>query len=116
MTVWQMEQGQELPARTIDWYDADGTPVDFSSGWTFTVKVSAIAAPTTTLVTKTSGITGAATVPNVTIDWSTSELSSLTAAGARYVVRLIARRTADSKDRVFRPGDPIVLQLFSASN
>ena len=115
MSVWQMEQGQELPALPIEWLDADGNAIDFSSGWTFTVKISASGAPTVALVTKTSGITGAATLPNVTIDWTTSELSSLPAAGAKYDVRLIARRTADSKDRVFRPGDPIKLQLFSTA-
>lgn len=115
MTVWMMEVGQELPALPLNWLDADGAAIDFSSGWTFTVKIAAQTAPTTTLVTKTSGITGAASLPNVTIDWTTSELSSLTAPG-KYVVRVIARRTADSKDRVFRPGDPIVLQLFPSSS
>ncbi len=115
MTVWMMEVGQELPARPLNWLDYNGDAVPFATGYTFTVKISAQTAPTTTLVTKTSGITGADTLPNVTIDWSTSDTASLTAPG-KYVVRVIARRTADSKDRVFDPGNPIVLQLFPSSS
>lgn len=113
MTTWIMEVGQELPSRTLDWLDSSGTPVDFSSGWTFTVKISKQSTPTVTLVEKTSGITGAATSPNVTIDFTASELS--TVAPGKYVVRVIARRTADSKDRVFNPGSPIELVMTATS-
>lgn len=114
-TAWAMEVGQELPALPLEWLDKDGSVIDFSSGWTFTVKLSTQTAPTVAVLTKTSGITSAATSPNVTIDWTTSELASLTAGGTVYELRVIARRTADSKDRVFRPGDPIKLRLFDTA-
>lgn len=118
MSEWRMEVGQELPALPLVWLASDGSVIDFSTGWTFTVKISAASAPTTTLVTKTSGITGAATSPNVTIDWSTSELSGLMVSplGSLFVVRVSARRTADDKDRVFNPGNPLKLRLFPASS
>lgn len=72
--------------------------------------------PNTAVVTKTTGITGAATSPNVVIDWGTSDFSTLTpsAAGAEHVVHVTARRTSDTKDRVFRPADPITIALYTA--
>ena len=89
--------GAELPDTAIAWYDRDGTIIDFSSGWTFTVKVGT---GTTASFTKSTNITGASTAPNVTIAWATSsELSTLTAGN--YRIELVARRTSDSKDRAF---------------
>lgn len=107
---------QELPAIAVAWSDRDGTLIDFSTGWTFTAKIALATNPTVVLATKTTGITGAATSPNVTIDFSTSDFSALTAAaaGTLYVVHLYARRTADSKDRVFRPSAPVQFQLLPA--
>lgn len=115
-TVYAYRKDQELPALTVSWLDADGAVIDFSTGWTFTVKIALASAPTAVLVTKTTGITGAATAPNVTIDWSTTDWSTLTATanGTAYVAHLYARRTADSKDRVFRPADPITFRLYAA--
>ncbi len=87
---------QELPSTPVTWRDSDGVVVDFSSGWTFTFEASKNGA---VVLSKTSGITGAATAPNVTIDWAVDELAAVTAD--TYSARLIARRVADSKDRVF---------------
>lgn len=103
MTDLRYYSDQELPALAVEWRDRDDTVIDFSSGWTFTAKVCATATPNTVALSKTTGITGASTSPNVTIDFATTDFSGLTAstAGTRYVVRLYARRTADSKDRVF---------------
>lgn len=102
---YQYRKDQELPAIPVNWYDNTGTIRDFSGGWTFTAKVCNAGTPDTIALTKTSGITGAATAPNITIDWSTTDFSTLTATstGTIYVVYLYARRTADSKDDVF-PG------------
>lgn len=107
---------QELPALGLEWRDGTGALIDFSSGWTFTVMVATSAAPNTAVLTKTTGITGAATSPNVVIDWATSDFSGLTpsATGAEHVVHVTARRTADSKDRVFRPSDPVTIALYTA--
>jgi hypothetical protein len=110
--------GQELPAMAFAWTDRTNTVIDYSTGWTFTAKVCTAAAPTTTLLTKTTGITGAATSPNITVDWTTTDLSALTAAatGTDYVVHLIARRTADSKDRQYSPGKLPTFTLFPAAS
>lgn len=118
-TRWNYTTAQELPAMTLELLTSDDapTPVDLSSGWTFTAKVAAKSAPTTTLLNKTTGITGASTLPNVTIDWSTSDWSGLptpTADGTVYVVEVTARRTVDSKDIVFRPESKPELTLWPA--
>lgn len=89
--------GAELGDLAITWYDTDGTLIDFSSGWTFQVKVGVTGQAA--LVTKTTGITGAATAPNVTVAWAaTGDLNDITTAGT-YTVQVRATRTADSKVR-----------------
>lgn len=110
--VYEYMADQELPAIPVEWRDKDGALIDFSSGWTFTAKVCAANTPTTIALTKTTGITGAATSPNVLIDWTTSDFASLTPGP--QVVHLYARRTSDSKDRVFRPAKPITFLLLTA--
>ena len=107
---------QELPVSTVEWLDNTGATRDFSAGWTFTAKVCAASAATTVLLSKTTGITGAATLPNITIAWSTTDFSGLSASetGAAYVCHLYARRTADTKDDVFSPGKPISFTLLTA--
>lgn len=107
--MYAYRQDQELPAMAIEWLDSNGDVIDFSTGWTFTAKVATKTIPGTALITKTTGITGAATSPNVVIDWSTTDWSALAPAtgGTVHVVHLTARRTSDSKDRVFRPERPI---------
>jgi len=89
---------QELPSLPFHWFDADGTVIDFSIGWTFTLEF--ITKKNGKLVhTKAAGITGAAALPNVVCTWTIGDLSAFTAG--TYKVRLVARRTADSFDRVF---------------
>lgn len=99
--------GCELPDTALTWYDSSDNLIDFSAGYTFTAKVGTPGS--TALITKTTGITGAATSPNVTIAWSTAELASLTAQ-ANYAIQVIARRTSDSKDRGF----PVAISLTVA--
>lgn len=110
--------GQALPAMGLVWSNADGTLIDFSSGWTFSVKIADATTPTTTIVTKTTGITGAATSPNITINWTSSDFNTLTAStsGVRYVVNVSATRNADSLRRDFRPNyqQPADFTLFTA--
>lgn len=90
-----MIQGADLPDLALTWKDRSGNLIDFSSGWTFSVKVGVVAG--TALITKTTNITGAATAPNLTISWATSEVGTL-AAGS-YVVEIIATETSDSRER-----------------
>ena len=102
---------QELPVATFDWSNAGE---DFSTGWTFTVRLARTTARATTVLLKTTGITSTAT--SVTVAWSTTDWSGLEAAttGTSYFVYLYARRTADSKDIEFRPGQPVTLTLYAA--
>jgi len=103
--VFSYRKDQELPALPVTWKDRDGAIRDFSSGWTFTVKIALADTPTVVLATKSAGITGAATAPNVLIDWAVTDWDNLTAsaAGIKYVAHVYARRNADSKDAVFPP-------------
>lgn len=100
--------GAELPDITLTWYDSNNNLIDFSTGYTFTIKVGIPGS--TALFTKTTGITGAATDPNVTIAWATTlELATLT-VGTLYTAQVIARRTSDSKDRFFPGGFPLIIE------
>jgi hypothetical protein len=98
-TTIEYTAGAELPDLALELLDASGTVIDFSSGWTFTVRVGPTAGGAA-LFTKTTAISGAATSPNVVVGWSTAgELSAL--APGQYRLELWCRRTADSKDRCF---------------
>lgn len=73
-------QGAERPTLRLWLLDDDGTLVDFSAGYTFSLKIGL--AGQTPLLTKTSGITGAAGAgveptgtPNVVVSWSAGELA-----------------------------------------
>jgi len=88
---------QETPSFAVAWKDRDGDLVDFSSGYTFTaqlVKAGVVA------LTKTAGIAGNSTSPNVTVAWTTDELDGLSGV---YEVHLKA--TTGGADRFFRPGN-----------
>jgi hypothetical protein len=88
-------KGAELPNVDITWLDSAGDPVNFSTGYTFTVKIGT--AGSAAAVTKTTGITGTATAPNIVISWTANELD-ITAG--TYDMDIIARETATSKDRI----------------
>lgn len=105
-------QGSDLPDLAINWYDSAGNPVDFSSGWSYQVKVAPVNS-TVASFTKTTGVTGAATTPNLTISWATTgELNSLDAGS--YVVQVRATRSSDDRQR-FNP-EPIVINIREAIN
>src|SRR5262245_47747446 len=95
--------GAELPDIGLVWRDANGQIINFASGHTFTLR---IATPTTT--TKSTGITGAATAPNITIAVAAAEWDSLPVG--QWQAQLWARRTSDSKDRVM----PLVVNVTPA--
>ncbi len=90
----------ERPGWNIWWLDDAGELIDFSSGYTFSLKIGPRNG--TALLTKTTGITGAAGsgveptgTPNVVVTWSTGEL-----AIAQGVYRLELTATTSSTDRV----------------
>lgn len=91
----------ERPEVKLWLVDDDGTLIDFSSGYTFSFKIGNVGS--TALLTKTSGITGAAGVgveptgtPNVTVTWAAGELAI---APGSYAWQLTC--TTTSLDRVF---------------
>jgi hypothetical protein len=65
-----------LPDIEITWYDDAGNLIDMTAA-TFLVQVSLSDDLSASLITKAAGITGAATAPNMTVQWSAGELSVL---------------------------------------
>jgi hypothetical protein len=93
-----------LPSSKLWLLDDDNTLIDLSTGYTFSFKIGANGS--TAIVTKTSGLTGAAGAgaepdgtPNITIVWDDAELGS--EAPGQYVWQLTATATSGGKDRVF---------------
>jgi hypothetical protein len=116
--VYRFRTDQELPVIPMHWANEDGTARDFSTGWTFTAKLGLASTPSVTLLTKSAGITGAATYPNISIAMAVAEWAGLATppeTGTRYVFTVYARRTADSRDEVF-PGDGPQILLLPASS
>lgn len=70
----------EDPNLRIWWFDDAGNLIDFSTGYTWSLKIGPVNG--TALVTKTTGITGAAGAgveptgtPNVVVQWAAGELN-----------------------------------------
>jgi hypothetical protein len=89
----EYEIGEELDDLAVTWTDSVGNIRDFASGWTFEFKLGVLGSAA--VLTKTAGITGAATSPNIVIAFATEEL---VVAANTYTGQLRARRTSDSKD------------------
>jgi hypothetical protein len=93
MSIVRYHATAERPTLRISWYDDDDALIDFSTGYAFSLKVGNLGSAA--LLTKTSGITGAATAPNVTIAWTAGELAL---TPGTYTYELTA--TTSSLDRV----------------
>jgi hypothetical protein len=98
MTIIRYYAGAERPDITLTWRDASGAIIDLATGYTFELKIGSPGV--TAEVTKTTGITGAQTAPNVTIAFLAAELDALPTG--RYSGQLRARNTATSQDRYMR--------------
>lgn len=99
MTPITYYKNAEDPSTRIWWEDDDGSLVDFSAVTSWSVKIGQVGE--TALLTKTSGVTGAAGAgaepsgtPNLVIVWAAGELNL--AAGA-YVMQVVA--TTTGRDR-----------------
>jgi hypothetical protein len=88
--------GALLPDTKLVW-EQDGNLIDFSVSHSYSVEIEPWAGGALSFAAKTSGITGAATSPNVTIAWSSGEIDSLTLGS--YRVEITATRSSDSKPR-----------------
>lgn len=100
MTPISYFKNAEDPNTRIWWLDDDGTLIDLSGVSSWSLKIGQIGE--TALLTKTSGISGAAGAgteptgtPNVVIVWSAGELNL---ASGSYTMQLTATTTA--RDRV----------------
>jgi hypothetical protein len=91
-------KGAEHPDLRLTWESDSGAIIDFSSGYTFELKLGhgGLSAAST----KTNGITGAQTSPNVLITFAAAELDALPAG--LYEAQLRANLTAANKDRYMR--------------
>ena len=65
-----------LPDILFTWEDANGNPIDFSTGWIFRMTIGR--PPNPAVITKTSGFNGLTAAPNLRVSWVSGELSSLT--------------------------------------
>jgi hypothetical protein len=98
----------ERPTLDIWWLARDTTLIDFSSGYTFSLKIGTIGS--TAVLTKTTGITGATGsgveptgVPNIQIAWSAGELATLNPNNLLSVLYdFILTATISGLDRVLR--------------
>ena len=109
MARWRYRTDQEDPAYVVTWLDRNGDPIDFSSGYTFSLKLVSATAGTTAL-TKTTGITGAATAPNVSVVWSAAELAAV--AVGDYIPHLTA--TTGGRDRVMPDPAADIIEIYAA--
>lgn len=94
-------RGAELPSAAFWWTDRQKQLIDFSTGHTFTLKLGRPGA--TAVLTKTSGITGAAGAgveptgtPNLVVAWSANELDI---PGGSYMLTITAT-DGSSRDRI----------------
>jgi len=88
-----------LPDANFLWLDASGNPIDFSSGWTFQMKIGR--PPNSAKILVTSGIIGSTSVngsSNLTVVWPPNALSSLTAG--RWYFQITATQTSSGAQRI----------------
>jgi hypothetical protein len=107
-SIWTYRADQELPSWAADWKDRDGNLINFATGWTFAVKLMPQTGSGTGL-TKTTGITGYATSPNIVVAWAPGELNI-----APNIYKLHLTAIGAGGDRVYRPGDPPKIQIVAA--
>lgn len=101
MTTITYRRGQEDPPLELPWLQADGTALDLSAGYTFTVQ---LVASGTAAVTKTTGIVGSSGA--VTITWAANELNI-----APGVYDLLVTATSGARDRCYAPDSPPRLRI-----
>lgn len=91
------QRNQELPGLRFPWEQADGIPLDLSTGYTIRCEVYArgAAAP---VKTKTAGVAGYD--GGVTVDWAPADLDLDPGV---YLLMIVARDGLNN-DRVFSPG------------
>lgn len=100
MSIHYPTNQSSLPDLTFRWLDANGAPIDFSTGWTFRMTIGR--PPNSAKITKTSGITGtngANGANNLIVSWNVNELSTLT-GGRWYFIITATYGPAGGKQRI----------------
>jgi hypothetical protein len=87
----------------VETFISNGVSPDMSTGWTFSVVITTTTGTPTTLLTKSTGITGAAggvvTVMFTGVELATALVTATFAVdNVSYLMFLTARRTADTSD------------------
>jgi hypothetical protein len=99
--------GSEDPTYQVTWTDSNGAVIDFSAvGWSFELKLGFPGRDA--VLTKTSGIVGAATAPNITVTWAATDLDDLDPG--TYVLQLtptLAGRSRSPLTELFTLAAPI---------
>lgn len=98
----------ERPVYAVDWRNSSDAIIDFSSGYTFTLKL--VDSRGVAALTKTTNITGASTSPNVVASWATGELN---VTPGTYTISLVATH-ATSGDHPFAQGDEDTATILPA--
>ena len=92
-------KGSDLADLAITWQNSAGEVIDFSTGYTFAAKVGSPGTAAT--FDKSTGFTGAAVAPNLTIQWAVAgELNTL--PGGAHTLQVTATRTSDSRQRIMQ--------------
>lgn len=98
-------RGHERPFHLLTWLDADGEPVDLTDD-TFALAIGTPGREAEHV--KTTGITGTATSPNVSIAWSDNELDHLDTGMHRGQLSAI-----DSSGN-YREPFPLTIEIYDA--
>lgn len=97
MTIPGYWQNEEDPAYTFDWKDRNGNLFDFSSGQTW--RVDLYDASGVSVYNQTTGVTGSAISPNVTVVWAAGWNASITPG----IYRIKVTDTSSSRQKSWPP-------------
>ena len=96
--VLRYTRTDELEPVSITWYQPNGTLYNFTSGWTFRARIGTGSG---FLVEKTTGFTGAATAPNLSINFTTGELDGVPSGTYHLDVQATFTATAQTITRTW---------------
>jgi hypothetical protein len=96
VTVLRYTKGDELEPIELTWPQPNGQPYNFTTGWTFIARIGNPAVAAVFQKVGPTGFTGAATFPNLIIDWAAGDLDSVPAGS--YHLDVKAHLTATNQD------------------
>lgn len=88
-----------LPNANFLWLDSSGNPLDFSTGWSFSMKIGQ--PPNAYKIAKSSGFFGLTSnngSSNLVVTWGNNELSSL--SSGRWYFQITATQTSNGAQRI----------------